>query len=327
MPGVVAAPVIVRLLEREPGLAPAVESVLERGAALRAASRRAYAEAVPAGPLADAAARAAFAELTAAVAALEAVATHGARAPQLEPALERLIHAVAAARAARHAFTPRRAFRSDAARRALSQAQWLFTRAWAALEKEATGRSLRSLRALPWRLELCSHLDPEAPFDELEIAGHELPATPAAKRPWGERCSLSGEPFLVDRVREPAIRFRSLEAAHHVLSPACHDLVLRLRAALDRIPAAAPGSPEDSAVAALRRSFGFLFEDYLAEPCHPTFARLGLLDFPSLAVGLNNLLVAWAHRPLFGRRRATSRERARPLATRAAGRKDRRRNR
>ena len=307
MPGVVAAPAIVRLLEREPGLEPAVASVLERGAALRAASQRAYAEAVPAGPLADAAARAAFAELADAVAALEAVATRGARAPQLEPALERLIHAVAAARAARHAFTPRRAFRSDAARRALSQAQWLFARAWAALEQQASGRSLR---ALPWRLELCSHLDPEAPFDELEIAGHELPATPAAKRPWGERCMLSGEPFLIDRTREPAIRFRSLEAAHHVLSPACHNLVLRLRAALARLPEDAGESPAIAeiaaipAIAGLRRSFGFLFEEYLAEPCHPTFARLGLLDFPSLAVGLNNLLVAWADRPLFGRRRA-----------------------
>ena len=64
MSGVVAAPSIVRLLEREPGLEPAVASVVERGAALRAASRRAYADAAPSGPLADDAARAAGAELS-----------------------------------------------------------------------------------------------------------------------------------------------------------------------------------------------------------------------------------------------------------------------
>ena len=303
MARVLAAPAIVRLLEREPGLAPAVESVLERGAALRAAARRAYADAVPAGPPGGEAARAASAELAAAVAALEEITGRKNLSPfglELDRAIERFHRAVAAARAARHAFTPRRVFRSDAARRALSQAQWLFTRAWGALEKAASGRSLR---ALPWRLELCSHLDPEAPFDELEIAGHELPGTPAAKRPWGERCVLSGEPFLIDRSREPLVRYRSLEAAHHVLSPASHRLVVRLRAALARIPEEASGSPArgaPSAISALRRSFGFLFEEYLAEPSHPTFARLGLLDFPALAVGLNNLLVAWAHRPLFG---------------------------
>lgn len=313
MDRVVAAPAIVRLLEREPGLLPAVESVLERGVALRAAARRAYADAVPSGPPGDDAARSARAELEAAVAALEEVVERGElrgptaqldaatergepkeRTAQLDAAIERLHRAVAAARAGRHAFTARRVFRSDEARRALSQAQWLFARAWAALEKEAAGRSLRSL---PWRLELCSHLDPEAPFAELEISGHELPLTPAAKRPWGERCVLSGEPFLVDRTLDPVVRFRSLEAAQHVLSPACHDLVVRLRAALDRIAGDEAGS---AALGALRRSFGFLFEEYLAEPCHPTFARLGLLDFPSLAVGLNNLLVAWGHRPLFG---------------------------
>ncbi len=292
---VVASPSIVRLLEREPGLLPAVESLLERGAALRAASRRAYADAVPAGPSGGEAARAGFAELTAAVTELERIAARGATASQIAGPVARVVRAVAAVRVARHAFTPRRTFRSDEARRALSQAQWLFTRAWAALDQQATGRSLRSL---PWRLELCSHLDPEAPFDELEISGHELPATPAAKRPWGERCTLSGEPFLVDRARAPATRFRSLEAAQHVLSPACHELVLRLRAALERIEDEAARA---RAVAALRRPFGFLFDDYLAEPCHPTFARLGLLDFPSLAVGLNNLLVAWSHRPLFAR--------------------------
>ncbi|MEO7794241.1 MAG: AMP-binding protein, partial [Thermoanaerobaculia bacterium] len=288
------APSIVRLLEREPALLPGVESVLERGAALRAASRRAYADAVLSGPPVDEAAQATRAELVAAVSALERATGSGTLPAQVDAALERLIRAVAAARVARHGFSPRRVFRSTDARNALSQAQWLFARAWAALEKESSGRSLR---ALPWRLELCSHIDPEAPFDELEISGHELPGTPAARRPWGERCLLSGEAFLVDRAREPVVRFRSLEAAHHVLSPACHDLVVRLHAALARIPQAAP---RPAALEALRRSFGFLFEEYLAEPCHPTFARLGLLDFPSLAVGLNNLLVAWSHRPLFG---------------------------
>ncbi len=293
MPRVVEAPSIVRLLEREPELLPAVQSLLERGAALRDARRRAYVEAAPSWAAGDAV-RASMDELAAAVAALEKMAERGSLSSGGERAIERLHRAVAAARATRHAFSPRRVFRSTEARSALSQAQSLFVRAWGSLEKEAAGRSLR---VLPWRLELCSHLDPEAPFDELEISGHELPATPAAKRPWGERCLLSGEPFLVDRTRDPLIRFRSLEAAHHVLSPACHQLVVRLRTALALIPDEAPRS---AALDALRSSFGFLFEEYLAEPCHPTFARLGLLDFPSLAVGLNNLLVAWAHRPLFG---------------------------
>ncbi|MEO8277907.1 MAG: AMP-binding protein, partial [Thermoanaerobaculia bacterium] len=298
---IVDAPSIVRLLEREPALVPGVESVLERGTALRAASRRAYADAGPWRLPVNEAAQATLAELAAGVAELERATGADARgaiaAPTpeaIERSLERILRAIAAARVARHRFSPRRAFRSSEAQRSLSQAQWLFARAWAALEKEA---SARSLRALPWRLELSSHLDPEASFEELEISGLELPGTPAAKRPWGERCMLSGEAFLVDRASEPWVRFRSLEAAHHVLSPACHQLVVRLRTAIERIPEVAVRS---AALGTLQRAFGFLFEEYLAEPCHPTFARLGLLDFPSLAVGLNNLLVACTHRPLFG---------------------------
>jgi fatty acid CoA ligase FadD9 len=297
MSGGLRVPSIARRLEREPSLAPSVAAVLERGDALRAAARRARPDGPPAAPPQSEAARRAREQLAAAVDAFTAAVRSGASSTRLEEQVAAVVLALASARAARHEFLPRRQFRSDDSRRALAQAQWLFVRAWRALEEAAAAGGVRSL---PWRLELASHVDPASPVAELELALHELPSTPGARRPWGERCLLTGEPFVAESAREPRPRFRSLEVAHHVLAPGAHAQVERLRVAAAALP------PESPGLAALRAGFGFVFEEYVEERGHPTFARLGLLDFPSLAVGLNNLLAAWAHRPLLGRLRKSS---------------------
>ncbi len=282
-------PTIARFLRRHPQLGEAVAKAQAGAADVRAAKRRALPENDehrPSQQQLDA-----RRELFAAVGALERLASSSRE--EIGAAVDRVMVSAMEMRVASHALSPRRTTTSPAARAELFRGLAAFEDAFADLEKQARAGHVRQI---PWQIELATHVAPGTPVREMEIRGYELPRTPAARRPWGERCFLSGTAFNTDRHAAPALRYRSLDSCSHTLAPEYHELFGRLRSALDRL------SPDRAD--RIIRLLPSLAEDYVAETSSPGFARLGLLDFPSLAVSLNNMFRAFAHRPLFGTRAA-----------------------
>lgn len=290
-----ASPPIRRLVERQPALRAAVANVLRCAAAVREARARAFPERgfppdVPSAELVEA-----LQSVADGVAALESAAASDRPDPEVAAREARgLLAAMARLKVAAHSWSEPRQTASPEARNDLLRALSRFRAAFSRLENEA---SARNVVKLPWQLELASHCDPGAPVSALEVTGYDLPMTPAQRRPWGERCLLSGRAFHTDSHRSPEVRYRSLDACHHVLSPEVHDLAVRLRSALDRLVPVAPGTVELFAT-----GHPWLYDEYLPEGCSASFAKLGLLDFPSQAVALNNMLRTFARRPLLGSR-------------------------
>ncbi len=288
-------PTIARFLSRCPELREATEKVLAFAAAVRDARARALpADAMPAatrGPEFRHAER----ELFAAAEGLESLATDTSPpSDEVTGGVRRVMRAAMAMRVESHGFSPRRRTTSPEARAGLFMALSAFDRAFRELEEQA--RASHAPR-IPWQIELATHVTPGTPVTEMELTGYELPGTPATRRAWGERCFLSGTAWNTDSHAAPALRYRSLDSCNHTLAPKYHALWCRLRAALDVLRQHAP-----EAVARIVRLLPSLREDYVEERSAPAFTALGLLDFPSLAVSLNNFLRTYGHRPLFGRR-------------------------
>lgn len=288
-----ADPTLERFLGRFPQLRSSVERVVTSAAAVRAARSSALPPTVPwaGGPELERARRVFIAgieslERLAAGETTEPDAILAATDAALSGALEMRVH--------RHAFSPRRTTTSPAARAALFAALDDFGAVFAHLETEALAAGVRRL---PWQLELAPQAAPGTPMSALAITAHELPRTPASELSWGERCCLSGESWLTDSHAAPALRYRSLDSCGVSLAPGLYHGCTRLRAVLERLR---PTCPE--AIERLARPLPFLFDDFSPETSSPTFTRLGLYDYPSLAVTLNNLLQTHAHRPLFGTR-------------------------
>lgn len=234
-------------------------------------------------------------ELNAALEALEG----SAEAPEPEPgetvaALRRLARALARLRVFRHAFDSPGFLRPRPEAVALAAAARDFVAAYEALLRKA---GEHGLARLPWVLELATHVAPSAAAGVLEVAGYEVPRVPVSRRPWGERCALTGFRFAVDSRRSPELRYRSLEGHSHTLTAGSYHLVRRARRVLEVLRGA-----HGEVIAEIAAAFPFLFEDYLADGGHPSLVRFGLTDFPNLAVVLNNLLRAYQQRPLFGSR-------------------------
>ncbi len=215
-------------------------------------------------------------------------------ADAVERAARALLVSVAELRAASHGFAPRRSPAAPQQMPELVAAMQRAQEAFARLEKQA--RAAHCGR-LPWQLELACFINPHQDERKLELVGDALPGTPASRRAWGERCTLLGTEFYLDSRANPVPRFRSLDSCYSVLSPEGYELVRRWRRALERVRESAP-----DAVEAAARLYPFLFEEFVAEDSGLAFSRLGLLDFPSLAVGLNNTLRTYSRRPLFGSR-------------------------
>ncbi len=286
-------PTISGFLERYPSLREPTGKVLACAAVVREAKERALVpgQAPDPGP----GFRETERELVAAVDELERLAR--ADSPSDDEILacaERVLSALLRMRAGSHTFNPRRRSSSPQARTVLFRALAAFNHAWAALEDQA--RACHAPR-IPWQIELATHVAPGTPVAAIEITGYELPQTPAARRAWGERCFLSGTQWLTDSHPTPAIRYRSLDSCSRSLAPRYHALCARLRAALDSLRTRCP-----HAGARIIRCFPAIAEDYVAEPACPTFVRLGLFDYPSLAITLNNLLRTYASRPFLGTR-------------------------
>lgn len=302
------APAIARFLDRFPVLREAALEVLARAEAIRRARSRAFR---PDGDRGEPTATGADAsELEAAVEVLEGLARDPtARSGDDEAALRRFGVAAARMRASRHVSSPRRATTSPEARLELVGALQGFH---AAFETLTTAAWAAGVRRIPWQIELAPHADPARPVREIELDGYDLPGLPAARMAWGERCLLSPTQWVRDRhagVRPSGddqapspdlLRHRSLETWFHVLSPRVHDLVERTKRALEPLR-----RREARVVEELERALPILEEGFVAETSSPTFARLGLLDFPSLAVSLHNAFRAFARRPFLGRRAAT----------------------
>lgn len=293
---------IERFLDRTPSVRPVVEEMLARAAELRQAKAAAYPERGLPGPDRGSAFATAWSELERGAERLEALAAlvrqgEGPAGEEVATAVGEALAALARLKVLGHAFTPPRKSASREALRALVAARGRFNEAFKRMERALYAAHVRKM---PWQLEVASHIDPSAPMTALEITGYELSDTPAARKPWGERCFLTGSPFHTDSIAEPTLRYRSLDAVAHLLTPEAYELCQRLRAALERLAGIAPESVDEAA-----GLMPFLFEDYALEKSHPAFARLGLLDFPSLAVALNNMLTVYAEHPLFGGRAAT----------------------
>lgn len=289
--------VIAAFLRRYPALRDEVRAVLEAAAQVRQASRQAFPE--PGLPLPARTPELLRREhaLNTAIERLEELARGGGGAAgEVAAAVRTAARALAEMRAASHAFSPERHSADPVATRDLLRALGAHEVAWARLE-DAAARA-RCPR-LPWQIEAATHASPGAPVRALEITPYELPRTPLARQAWGERCSLSGAPFFTESHATPRVRYRSLDSWISVLSPASHDLVRRLRAAVEALAATDPSVADD-----LYRLAPATFEEYLPEPWHPAFLKLALLDYPSLAVSLNNMLRAYAARPFLGTRGA-----------------------
>ncbi len=306
-----AVPAIARFVRRHAGLYEAVVGVLVAGQAVRRTSASALAgEGIPI-PETGGDEERLDAELLDAVADLESCSdgdpSDSARAGAavtgfLRIALER--------RAASHHFSPSRRSTGQGPLAALFGAIDLFGAAHQRLLEQARAEHVSRI---PWQITFSSHVPPATPGDEIEITGYDLPRTPVAALPWGERCFLSGTQFHTDSRRAPVMRFRSLDSFGAVLAPRYHELVSRARVAFERLRERCP-----EAVAAIEAAVPAMLDDYVAEPCCPGFAKLGLTDFPSMAVALNNALRAFADRPLFGQRDGGGRYRRLGRGRRAA---------
>jgi fatty acid CoA ligase FadD9 len=284
-----------RFVRRHPDLEPATRLVLEAGATARAAAREAKAVAASRRSGQAVRQRASWARLEDAVSALEerSVETHPDR--RRERTLEAARALVAAA------LELRAENLADAAAESISTSGLIelrkavarFQASLAMLERRAKASGVRRL---PWQLALASIADPTSPPDEIAAAGDDL-VTPLAGGGFsGERCFLTGRPFSSDDGARP-VRYRSLDSVAHVLAPETHALLSRARLALDAVRAECPLAAETVA-----RGLPVVYEEAIEEDRHPSLRRVGLLDHPSQAVSLHNMLRTYGARPLFGSR-------------------------
>ncbi len=274
---------MARWLDIHPALEPLVEAVAVAGEAVREATGAAFV--TPAEPRRpeEARWRAAAEAARAALARLEA-----------EPSprrAEALLAALVELRARAHWIAPTRRTSGPVARWAVREAIRLFREAWERLEVAA--REAGAL-PVPWRLAFASHVPPELPWSRAELAGNAVPGVPVAELPWGERCALSGRWYQLDGHRG-APRWRSLDGAGFVVEEGWGAFLERAARALERLERRHPEAAER-----VRSGFPELGHRLVRERHGETFARLGLADFPSLAVALHNALARFSGRPAFG---------------------------
>ncbi|MBZ0114229.1 MAG: AMP-binding protein [Thermoanaerobaculia bacterium] len=304
--GVETCPVLSRFVASHPSLSAHVERVLDAATGVREARARALPP-LPVDP--DPTIQGIPRPLLDALQALEASLddetreTSGSRKNGAEPSelASGLARELASLSASSHAFAPPRGSTSPQARAALFVALDLYAKEWPQLVRAA--RAL-GVRRLPWQLELATHIAPGTAVRDMRLWGYDIPRTAATHHDWGERCCLTGVEWTTDHHAPSATagtnqRYRSLDSCHHSLSPVAHRLALRIRRVIDRLEEASLESAD-----LLRTPFPWLTEDFVEETCSPSFARLGLLDFPSLAVSLNNTLRQYGNRPLFRLRTA-----------------------
>ncbi|MFV2071591.1 MAG: SDR family oxidoreductase [Thermoanaerobaculales bacterium] len=306
------SPSLERWLQEHPHLESELRSVLQAGEALRTLRPGALLGDSFPEPEIDATHRKFRAALDEAVAELESIAARGAE-EEATAAVRKWLGAVLNLRAATHQWAPTRGTSSPATRAALFEALELFNSSWKNLKRAA---DKTHVPRLPWRIPFSSHLAPEEPMRAVELTGYDLPAVPVSSFPWGERCFLTGTTFHKDSNRLPQTRYRSLDSCNTVLTPEAFEIVQRSRRALasiarfsHRIASQVPqeGGTERGLEpdwgAEIRRvvqAMPHLFEDFVPEDCSAAFAKLGLADFPSLAVTLNNALTRFSRRPFLG---------------------------
>jgi fatty acid CoA ligase FadD9 len=305
-----AIPAVQRLIAAHPSVRTTVSDVLEAAAELRSARAAALPTGQPPTGEASTARRAAWAELESAVEAVE----RSAADPRLPvdaaaATVHRVMRAIMDVRVLGHLFGPPRITVGAAERTALITAIRRFAAAVDRLRREA--RSVGAAR-LPWQLEFASHIEPGTPVAEIVIDGYALPGTPVAARPWGERCALTGEVFAVDCNLDPVTRYRSLDSCSTALSAQARSIAQRLS-----IAAAQLGEMHPEAVRPLFELAPWLAETYVPCGANPGLTRLGLVDYPSLAVIANNLLRTFAELPFLGTRGPGGRYRAIGAANRA----------
>ena len=287
-----SSPGVAEFIGRYPELGEGVVAVLARAAAVRAAQSGVRPGAVTV-QVADARRFHAQLGLSRAVDELEAlVGDPGGDEAAISGAVRKVARALARVRTARHCFDPSPLPRPRAEGVVLARAVREFN---AALEELDQRASAAGLARLPWVLELATHAAPAGAAAELEVQGYDTPRVPAAHRPWGERCVLSGVRFAVDSRRSPELRLRSTTCANRVLSPGAYHLVRRMAALLGELERRDPGMVDD-----FKNSFPFVFDEYLPDGAHPGLPRFGLTDSPNLGVVLNNALRVYEDRPLFG---------------------------
>jgi fatty acid CoA ligase FadD9 len=286
-----AAPPLARLVGRHPSIRTEVIEVLEAAGAVRLARPAA----LPAGPSATPSPvwNRAKDDLEAAVEALvQAAATPDINPESVAGVIDRVRLAVMEMRVQSHAFSPPRVTGSRAERVALIQAIHRFSDALDRLRARARGHGVTRL---PWQIEFATHIEPGTSESDLELKGYNLPGTPVAALPWGDRCVLTGESFTLESRSAPAIRYRSLDSCSSVLGPTGSEIARRIRGALESL-----GRIHPAAVRRLLDLAPWIAETYLPWGNNPTLTRLGLLDFPSLAVSVNNLLRSFADLPFLG---------------------------
>ncbi len=297
-----ATPAVDRFLTRHPELRAGVGAVLDAANDVR----RIRPAALPDDPTpTDRGRRLARFEvaLEDAVAELEAVAAAADAGPgRVHAAVRRVLGTIAELRVHSQRFDRPRPRGEPAARSALVGALHRFR---AALDRLRRDARRAGAGRLPWRLELATDIDPVTHADDIELGGPGLPGTPAADLPRGDRCLLTGTPYLLDSRRAPVTRYRSLDSWATVLSPWAHGIARRISAALERLATSHP-----DAVRQLVDVAPWLVEERIAVVANPSFVRLGLLDTSSLAVAANNTLLAHADLPLLGHRGAGGRLRS-----------------
>jgi acyl-CoA synthetase (AMP-forming)/AMP-acid ligase II len=162
-----------------------------------------------------------------------------------------------------------------------------FRQAWTELERACQEAGV----SVPLRLLLASHVDETLPMEQVELVGNELPEVPLASLPWGERCALTGIWFQKDGDGRP--RFRS-DQSFFSLAPQAYDAFSRCQEAISKLQAFAP-----EALEAALAAFPELGHAFYEARSGPTFASLGVTEFPSQAVSLNNALLRFSNRTLF----------------------------
>jgi len=288
-------PALERLIASHPPIRGAVSEVLEAADEVRRARPAALPPGAPPATIDSHEKREAKARLITAAAAMERLANTASRVPdEIPDVIHRVMSAIVDLRVLGHCFSPPRAVGGVAERTVLIKAIRRYTGALDRLRRQA--RAVGVTR-LPWQIEFATHIEPGTPVGEIELDGYGLPGTPVATRAWGERCVLTGEAFDIDNHREPVIRYRSLDSCSTALSPEAWRLATRIREA-----AASLARTDPSAIRPLFDLAPWLAETHVPCGSNPTLTRLGLLDFPSLAVMTNNLLRSFADLPFLGTR-------------------------
>ncbi len=288
------SPTITRYVERFPELKNAIVEVLEQASAVREARALALPEdGLPIRPRSEVYRRseAAFA---ASVEAFESLVKNEPTRAEVLSAVRKVLLASMRLRVGSHGYSPSRKTTNPESRTRLFKALVDFKNAYVSLEKSMR---IAHAPALPWQLRYSPNIPPEVSARELTLTGYDLPNTPASDERWGERCIVSGSLFLTDSHCSPAMRYRSLDSCDTTLAPEVHELFSRFRRALDQL---SPTCPEAAIEAA--HLFPYLWEEYQPEQSHPTFEKLGLRDYPNLAVSLNNIFRVYEQRPFLGSR-------------------------